>query len=78
MCRCAPAKDNSLVPDSSEAIVEKSKASVRAKGEHPFRYVKRMFQYEKVRYQGLEKEQRALASVVWIYQLLISDRYQAA
>ena len=35
--------------------VEKLKASIRAKVEHPFRVVKRQFGYVKVRYQGLKK-----------------------
>ena len=35
--------------------VEKLKASIRAKVEHPFHVVKRQFGYVKVRYQGLKK-----------------------
>ena len=35
--------------------VEKRKASIRAKVEHPFRVVKRQFGYVKVRYRGLKK-----------------------
>ncbi len=35
--------------------VEKLKASVRAKVEHPFRVIKRQFGYVKVRYRGLAK-----------------------
>ena len=35
--------------------VEKLKASIRAKVEHPFRVVKRQFGYVKVRYRGLKK-----------------------
>jgi len=34
---------------------EHFKASVRAKVEHPFRVVKRQFDYTKVRYRGLAK-----------------------
>ena len=49
-------------PGSYEALAEKRKASVRAKVEHPFRYVKRRFGYAKVRYQGLAKE-RATAGI---------------
>lgn len=73
-----PGKRQQLVPDSSEAIVEKSKASVRAKGEHPFRYVKRMFQYAKVRYRGLEKNNERLHLLFGFTNLLIGDRYQTA
>jgi IS5 family transposase len=35
--------------------IEKCKASIRAKVEHPFRVVKRQFGYQKVRYRGLKK-----------------------
>ena len=35
--------------------VEKLKASIRAKVEHPFRVVKKQFGYVKVRYRGLKK-----------------------
>ena len=35
--------------------VEKLKASIRAKVEHPFRVVKRQFGYVKVRYRGLKE-----------------------
>ncbi|MFX7981110.1 transposase, partial [Acinetobacter baumannii] len=35
--------------------VERLKASVRAKVEHPFRVVKQQFGYAKVRYRGLAK-----------------------
>ena len=35
--------------------VEKIKASIRAKVEHPFRVIKRQFGYVKVRYRGIKK-----------------------
>ena len=35
--------------------IEKCKAGIRAKVEHPFRVVKRQFGYVKVRYRGLKK-----------------------
>jgi IS5 family transposase len=35
--------------------IEKCKASIRAKVEHPFRVLKRQFGYVKVRYRGLKK-----------------------
>ncbi len=48
-----------LEPGSEEALVEKlvekGKASVRAKVEHPFLKLKRLFGYGKVRYRGLAK-----------------------
>ena len=35
--------------------LEKTKASIRAKVEHPFRVIKRQFGYVKVKYRGLAK-----------------------
>ncbi len=35
--------------------VERIKASIRAKVEHPFRVIKRQFGFVKVRYRGLKK-----------------------
>ncbi len=35
--------------------IERLKASVRAKVEHPFRVIKRQFGHVKVRYRGLKK-----------------------
>ena len=49
-----------LEPGSYEALVEKRKASTRAKVEHPFLYVKRHFGYAKVRYRGLAKNTQRL------------------
>ena len=36
-------------------LLEKTKAGIRAKVEHPFRVIKRQFGYSKVRYRGLKK-----------------------
>ena len=41
--------------DSLIDKVEKCKASIRAKVEHPFRAFKRQFGFVKVRYRGLKK-----------------------
>jgi IS5 family transposase len=49
------ALDKADVIDALVDKVEKLKASVRAKVEHPFRVVKRQFGYVKVRYRGLAK-----------------------
>ena len=46
-----PGKRRLLDRDGAEAAAEKRKASVRAKVEHPFLYVKRRFGYGKVRYR---------------------------
>lgn len=47
-------KENNSV-DALIDRVEKIKASIRAKVEHPFRVIKRQFGYVKVRYRGLKK-----------------------
>ena len=46
-------KDNTV--DALIEQHEKTKASIRAKVEHPFRVIKRQFGYTKVRYRGLKK-----------------------
>ena len=48
-----PGRGRKLESGSDEALTEKLKASVRARVEHPFLYVKRRFGYAKVRYRGL-------------------------
>jgi len=50
-----PGKRKTMDPDSDEAWIEAFLASMRAKVEHPFRYIKRVFGYDKVRYRGLPK-----------------------
>ena len=47
-------KENNPI-DGLVEKVEKLKASIRAKVEHPFRVVKRQFGCMKVRYRGLRK-----------------------
>ena len=47
--------------------IERAKASVRAKVEHPFRVLKRQFGYTKVRYRGLKKN---TAQVVTLFALV--------
>ena len=41
--------------DALTDLLEKIKAGIRAKVEHPFRVLKRQFGYGKVRYRGLKK-----------------------
>ena len=50
-------------------------ASVRAKVEHPFLYVKRHFGYAKVRYRGLAKNTQRIALLLGFSNLLIAGRY---
>lgn len=54
-------KDNAI--DAMVEQVEKIKASIRAKAEHPFRVIKRQFGYVKVRYRGLKKNTAQLMTL---------------
>ena len=66
-----------LLEGSPEAALEKEKASVRAKVEHAFFYIKRMFGYNKVRYRGLEKNANRLYLLAGFTNLLRAERYMA-
>ena len=65
-------KRRKLEPEREEALVEKEKASVRAKVEHPFQRLKRKFGYWKVRYRGLAKNTERLALLFGLGNLLIA------
>ena len=65
-----PVKRRKLDPESPEAVAEKRKTSVRAKVEHPFLKVKRVFAYSKVRYRGLAKNTERLALLFGLGNLL--------
>lgn len=54
--------------------IEKLKASVRAKVEHPFHIVKNLFQLKKVRYRGLVKNTAQLFTLFGMANLLIAKR----
>ncbi len=54
-------KDNAI--DALIDQVEKLKAGVRAKVEHPFRVIKRQFGHAKVRYRGLKKNTAQLVTL---------------
>jgi transposase, IS5 family len=60
------------------AEAERIKASVRAKVEHAFFYIKRMFGYSKVRYRGLEKNTNRLYVLSGLSNLLRSQKYLLA
>lgn len=72
-----PGKRRQMSPRSDEERAEKAKASVRAKVEHPFRYVKRVFGYNKVRYRGLAKNTQRISLLLGFTNLLIADRFEA-
>jgi hypothetical protein len=52
-----------IEPDFIAQHVEKMKASIRAKVEHPFRGLKRQFGFTKVRYRGLVKNTAQLTTL---------------
>lgn len=54
--------------------IEKCKASVRAKVEHPFHIIKNVFQLKKVRYRGLAKNTARLFTLFGLANLLIAKR----
>ena len=72
-----PGQRRQLEPGSPEALAEKGKASVRAKVEHPFLYVKRHFGYAKVRYRGLAKNTQRLMALLGLANLMRAQRYLA-
>ena len=68
-----PGRRRQLDPESPEAVAERAKASVRAKVEHPFLRVKRLFGYWKVRYRGLVKNTERLALLFGLGNLLTAE-----
>ena len=60
--------------DSLVDEIERLKASVRAKVEHPFRVVKRHFGYVKVRYRGLKKNTAQLVTLFALSNLWMVRR----
>ncbi len=58
--------------------IEKAKAQVRAKVEHPFRVIKRQFGYTKVRFRGLAKNTSQLVTLFALSNLWMARRYLLA
>jgi IS5 family transposase len=54
--------------------LEKLKASVRAKVEHPFHVVKNIFGHKKARYRGLAKNTAQLHTLLGLANLMIAKR----
>lgn len=54
--------------------LEKLKASIRAKVEHPFRVIKRQFGHLKVRYRGLAKNTAQLHTLFALSNLWMARR----
>ena len=57
--------------DELERAKNKSKSSVRAKVEHPFRILKRIFGFDKVRYRGLAKNHHRLCTCFALVNLYL-------
>jgi len=69
-----PGKRRQMEKDSNEWKAEQVKASVRAKVEHPFRWVKGIFGYSKARDRGLDKNMNRLYLLLGFTNLLASRR----
>jgi IS5 family transposase len=73
-----PGKRAALPKRSLENRIERIKASVRAKVEHQFLIIKRIFGYRKVRYRGLAKNTGRLHVLAALSNLLIAGKYLPA
>jgi len=62
-----------LVDDLTDQL-ERIKASIRAKVEHPFRVLKRQFGHVKVRYRGLSKNTAQLHTLFALSNLWMARR----
>lgn len=65
-----PGKRKMLEKDSPEARKQTLQASIRAKVEHPFKVIKQVFGYSKVRYRGLLKNTERLMILAGFANLL--------
>ena len=63
-----------IEPDFVAERVEKMKASIRAKVEHPFRVIKRQFGFTKVRYRGLAENTAQLVTLFALSNLWMARR----
>ena len=63
-----------IEPEFVAERVEKMKASIRAKVEHPFRVTKRQFGFTKVRYRGLAKNTAQLVTLFALSNLWLARR----
>jgi IS5 family transposase len=63
-----------IAPEFVAEQIERAKASVRAKVEHPFRVLKRQFGYTKVRYRGLAKNTAQIVTLFALGNLWMARR----
>jgi len=61
-----------------EEAEERRKASVRARVEHSFRWLKRCFKYSKARCRGLYKNRQRMAVLFGVTNLIMAGRHAAA
>ena len=64
-----------IEPDFAAERVEKMKASIRARVEHPFRVLKRQFGFTKVRYRGLAKNTAQIVTLFALGNLWMARRH---
>lgn len=72
-----PGKRRTLGKRNAKARLEHFKAQARAKAEHPFRFIKGVFGYGRVRYRGLAKNTNRLYVLAGLTNLLIARRHLA-
>jgi transposase, IS5 family len=63
-----------IAPHFEALTLEKWKASIRAKVEHPFRVLKRQFGYTRVRYRGLAKNTAQIVTLFALSNLWMARR----
>ena len=63
-----------IEPEFMAERVEKMKASIRAKVEHPFRVIKQQFGFTKVRYRGLAKNTAQIVTLFALSNLWMARR----
>jgi IS5 family transposase len=73
-----PSKRQALDKDTPMGVIleklERTKASIRAKVEHPFRVIKRQFGYVKVKYRGLAKNTANLMTLFALSNLWMARK----
>lgn len=75
-------KARQALPDTDEGrmaeTMERIKAKIRAKVEHPFHVIKNRFGYRKTRYRGIAKNEAQLHSLFAFANLFLAQRKMAA
>lgn len=76
-----PGKRRALAKDvegEQQEWLEQTKASIRAKVEHPFHVVKNLFKHKKTRYKGLAKNTAQLLTLFGLANLVLARRWLLA